>query len=244
MAVLTTPDTSGMSATLARHWNVRVREPGSGDAGWKWIKGINSFNDPVNKTQQDSSDYHSGSWTDSTSTEVGWTLEVGVQRKLDSSGEPDEGVELCRSKQAALGVDDRIEVAWWRSDSLPDSFQGFASVAFVSTGGAPNALQGGTLTFTGKGARNEVAKPTTATVTTISVSPSVATINVGETLELDVTSNAGDDVTAYCSFASSNEARATVDDFGVVTGVATGAAATITATYPGAITDTAAVTVA
>lgn len=242
MAVLTTPDTSALSSTLTRHWNVQVRNPG--DTTWIWIKGITSLSDPVQKTQQDSGDFHAGSWGSQTSTEATWTLEVGLRVTLDASSEPDDGVELCRSKQGSLGVDDRIEVRWWRSDALPDSHQGFASVLYSSAGGDKSSLYNATLTFTGQGARTDPAKPTTATVTTISVSPSIATIAVGETVELDVTADTGDDVTAYCTFASGNEARATVDEFGVVTGVATGAAATITATYAVGITDTAAITVA
>lgn len=242
MAVLTTPDTSNLSATLTRHWNVQVRNPG--DVNWTWIRGITSLSDPVAKTQQDSGDFHSGSWGSQTSTEATWTLELGIRVTLDGSGEPDDGIELCRAKQGALGVDDRVEVRWWRSDGLPDSHQGFASVLYSSQGGDKSSLNTATLTFTGQGARTDPAKPTIATVTSISVSPSVATIGVGETVELEVRANTGDNVTAYCTFASSNEARATVDENGIVTGVATGSAATITATYAVGITDTAAVTVA
>jgi len=242
MATLTTPDTSALSATLARHWNVQVREPG--DTLWTFVRGITNFNPTVSKTRQDSGDAHGGNWGGATSTEATWSVEIGVLRKIDGSGDPDPGVELLRAKDGELGVDERVEVRWWRSDALTDAYQGFANVDFTSPGGDKTALQAATITLNGDGARTAITKPATATVTTISVSPSIATIGVGETLELDVTSNAGDDVTAYCAFASSNEARATVDDNGVVTGVATGAAATITATYPGAITDTAAVTVA
>ncbi|MGV9540928.1 Ig-like domain-containing protein [Nocardia beijingensis] len=76
----------------------------------------------------------------------------------------------------------------------------------------------------------------------ISVTPPTATLAVGEQLQLLVIDNNGYDRTAECTFGSSNTARATVNSSGRVTAVATGTAATITATL-GALTDTSAVTV-
>ncbi|WP_280186289.1 MULTISPECIES: Ig-like domain-containing protein [Nocardia] len=78
--------------------------------------------------------------------------------------------------------------------------------------------------------------------TSISVSPATATLAVGEQLQLVVTDNNGYDRTSECTYGSSNTARATVSSTGRVTAVATGSAATITATL-GALTDTSAVTV-
>ncbi|MEV6432572.1 Ig-like domain-containing protein [Nocardia sp. NPDC051463] len=78
--------------------------------------------------------------------------------------------------------------------------------------------------------------------TSISVTPATATLAVGEQVQLLVIDNNGFDRTAECTYGSSNAARATVDATGRVTAVATGSAATITATL-GALTDTSAVTV-
>lgn len=82
-----------------------------------------------------------------------------------------------------------------------------------------------------------------AAATSINVTPAVATLAVGEQAQLLVIDNNGFDRTAECTYGTSNAARATVSASGRVTGVAVGAAATITATL-GALTDTAAITVA
>ncbi|WP_280393041.1 Ig-like domain-containing protein [Nocardia wallacei] len=78
--------------------------------------------------------------------------------------------------------------------------------------------------------------------TAIEVTPATATLPVGGQVQLLVIDDNGFDRTAECTWASSNTARATVDATGRVTAVATGTAATITATL-GALNDTAAVTV-
>ncbi|MFD4457699.1 Ig-like domain-containing protein [Nocardia sp. NPDC058480] len=77
----------------------------------------------------------------------------------------------------------------------------------------------------------------------INSSPAAASLAVAEVLQLTVIDNNGFDRTAECTWTSSNLSRATVSTSGLVTAVATGAAATITATL-GALTDTSLVTVA
>lgn len=81
-----------------------------------------------------------------------------------------------------------------------------------------------------------------AAATLINVTPATATLAVGDVLQLVAIDNNGFDRTAECTWATSNAARATVTSSGRVTAVATGSAATITATL-GALTDTSAVTV-
>lgn len=81
-----------------------------------------------------------------------------------------------------------------------------------------------------------------AAATSIVVTPSAASIAVGAQLQLLVIDDNGFDRTAECTWGTSNAARATVSTSGRVTGVATGSAATITATL-GALNNTAAITV-
>jgi hypothetical protein len=77
--------------------------------------------------------------------------------------------------------------------------------------------------------------------TSISVSPSAASLLVGEVLQLVVKDNNGYDRTAECTYTSATTADATVSSSGLVTAVAAGSS-TVTATL-GALTDTCAVTV-
>ena len=239
---LVTTDTSDLSATIARNWHVQVREPG--DSTWTFVRGINSFNGaPVSKTRQDSGDFHSGNWGSSTSTEATWALEIGIMRKIDASGEPDPGVEMCRAKDGELGTDEDLEVRWWRSDDLPDAYQGIAGVDFVSGAGDKTALTAATITLTGKGKRNTIAKPSTVAVSAITINPNTAGMVDGQTLDLVVRDQGGNDVTSSCTFATSAPLVAEVGpESGIVTATGTGSA-TITATYPGVTPDTAAITV-
>lgn len=237
---LVTTDTSDLSATLARHWHVQVREVG--DSTWTFVRGITSFNPTVSKTRQDAGDFHSGNWGASTSTEATWSLEIGVLRKLDVDSDPDPGVELLRAKDGELGTDEEVEVRWWRSDGLDDAYQGKASVDFSSAGGEKTALQGATITLAGVGARATIAKPTVSAASSIVARPNTAGLSVGQTLEVEVFDNNGNNVTGDCSFTTSDATKATVGaDSGIVTAIAAGSA-TITATR-GALTDTMAVTV-
>lgn len=80
-----------------------------------------------------------------------------------------------------------------------------------------------------------------STPSSVSVSPSAATLITGEMLQLVVTDSNGYDRTAECTWDSSTPADATVSDSGRVTAVATGSS-TITATL-GALSDTCAITV-
>ncbi|PKV80913.1 Ig-like domain-containing protein [Nocardia fluminea] len=82
-----------------------------------------------------------------------------------------------------------------------------------------------------------------AAAVSINVTPPTATLAVGEQTQMLVIDSNGFDRTAECTYATSNAARATVSASGRVTAVATGSAATITATL-GALNDTAAITVA
>lgn len=80
----------------------------------------------------------------------------------------------------------------------------------------------------------------------ITMTPAAATIAVAGTTQLAVVAQTPEgiqiDVTKECTYSTGNAARATVSSGGLVTGVATGAAATITARYAD-LSDTSAITV-
>lgn len=158
-------DTSDLDVTLARHWGLEVRKELTDP--WLPARGLQSLNPTVSKTRQDGGDYHSGNFTKQIATEASWGLEATFGRQLDATGAPDPGVELLRSVDAELGSDELVYVRWWRTDGLPDSYEGRAGVDFSSAGGEKASLQGATVTFTGYGRRNAVAKPTAAAVNEI-----------------------------------------------------------------------------
>lgn len=164
-APLQPTDTSDLRPTLARHWGLRVRKSTSDP--WTPVRAIQSLNPTVSKSRQDAGDYHSGNFTAQVATEGSWALEVSVGRKLDVNGTPDPGVELLRSLDGELGSAELVYVQWWRTDGLPDSYTGIAGVDFSSAGGEKASLQGATITFTGYGNREAVAKPVAVAVNEI-----------------------------------------------------------------------------
>lgn len=94
------------------------------------------------------------------------------------------------------------------------------------------------------------AQFTAVTITSIFVRPLSGTLAVGNTQQLKCYGNTSDggtiELTTGCSWSTSNSARVTVNNTtnkGLITGVANGAAATITATY-GSLSGTSSITVA
>ena len=84
--------------------------------------------------------------------------------------------------------------------------------------------------------------PTPVSVTGVDVSPSTASIEVGETTTLTATVSPSDASNKTVTWSTSNSAVATVSD-GVVTGVSAGSATITATTQDGGYTDTCAVTV-
>ncbi|QHB37242.1 major tail protein [Gordonia phage Gudmit] len=237
MTVLNHPDTSNLDATLARHWAVQVRKSASDP--WLFVQGLTAVNPTMgDKSRQDAGDMHGGNYTGQVATEASWSLELSLQRKLEA-GEPDPGVELLRSLQGALGGDELVHVRFWRTDELPDSYQGRAGVTFANASGDKAALFGATVTLTGYQGYTTPPKPNTVTASAVVVSPSAATIGIGDNLQLIAKDNTG--ALRRDVAWSSSGAGATVTSSGLVTGISD-AVVTITATLDGH-TDTCAVTV-
>lgn len=163
MAVLNHPDTSALDATLARNWAVQVRKSASDP--WLFVQGLTTVSPTMgDKSRQDAGDIHGGSYTGQIATEASWSLELGLQRKIDAAGDPDPGVELLRSLQGKLGAEELVHVRFWRTDELPDSYQGRAGVTFANAAGDKAALMGATVTLTGYQGYTEPAKPSTVAV--------------------------------------------------------------------------------
>ncbi|EAS0269362.1 hypothetical protein E7939_21965 [Salmonella enterica] len=163
MAILNHPDTSALDATLARHWAVQVRDKASDP--WLFVQGLTGVSPNMgDKSRQDAGDMHGGNYGAQIATEANWSLELTLQRKLDATGAPDPGVELLRSKQGQLGGDELVHVRFWRTDELPDSYQGRAGVTFANAAGDKSSLTGATATLTGYQGYTTPAKPQTVAV--------------------------------------------------------------------------------
>lgn len=163
------------------------------------------------------------SWTFTTEAEPSEVTSVTVTPET-ASIELGGSVQLTATVVADEGIDE--SVTWSSSDE---------AVATVSDAGLVSAVAAGTATITATSVfDNTVAGTADVTVlapavTNVAVTPAPSSVIIGETVQLsvDVTtvSGASEDVT----WSSSDETIATVDQDGLVTGVAIGAA-TITAT--------------
>ncbi|AOE44292.1 major tail protein [Gordonia phage Eyre] len=241
MAVLNHPDTSALDATLSRNWAVQVSPTGAFAGEEMFVQGLTAVSPTMgDKGRQDAGDMHGGGYGAQVATEANWSLELTLQRKL-ADGEPDPGVEFLRSKQGKLGGEELVYVRFWRTDELPDSYQGRAGVTFANAAGDKASLTGATVTLTGYQAYTTPPKPTVGpAATSIKLSPVEVTVDVGGVVQLLVKDNNGANRTREVSFASSG-AAVTVSPTGLVTGVSEDVE-TVTATL-GGLTDTCAVTV-
>ncbi|HJS42319.1 MAG TPA: Ig-like domain-containing protein, partial [Gemmatimonadales bacterium] len=119
-------------------------------------------------------------------------------------------------------------VTWTSSDP---------AIATVSTAGLVTGVAGGSVTITAEseGQSGTAAVTVTIPVASVTVAPATGSVNVGETLALTATPRDanGDPLTGRAvTWASSDDAVATVTEAGLVTGVGEGAV-TITATSEG-----------
>lgn len=163
------PDTSDLDVTLARNWAIQVNTGTIASPVWTWIRGVNSFDAPISDTLQEAGDYDSGQWGAQVSTEKAWVATIGVGRKLDATAAPDPGVEYLRAKGLQVGGLGMAQIRWWRTDGLPDAYQGRGTVNFTSAGGEKTALQGGTITITGYGRLTAIAKPSAVAASEVQI---------------------------------------------------------------------------
>jgi uncharacterized protein YjdB len=141
-------------------------------------------------------------------------------------------------------VNDAPDTVTWSSDA--------EGVATVGDDGLVTGVAAGTATITAT-STFDATKSDSVTVT-VAVAPAVVsvsidqadpTLSIGETATLTATVVAAGGAAQTVDWSSSNEAVATVDEDGVVTGVAAGTAAiTATSTFDGTKSDSVTVTVA
>ncbi|MFC1575920.1 Ig-like domain-containing protein, partial [Gemmatimonadota bacterium] len=169
----------------------------------------------------------------------GWGLPVATVEVSPTSADlqPAETVQLTGTPKAVNGrpLPSR-PVTWSSSDE---------AVATVDGSGLVTAAGGGiaTITATSEGKSGTAAITVTVPVASVEVTPASGTVAVAETLQLTAAPKdaSGNTLDRTVTWSSSDEAVATVDGTGLVSGVVEGTA-TVTATSEG-VTGTASVTV-
>jgi|GEM_PF-969054 len=178
----------------------------------------------------------SGSKTATCTVTVNVAVESVVLNKTTTSIDPGKSETLIATISPSEAT---VKTVTWTSSDT--------KIATVTSGGAVNAIKAGMATITvttadgGYKATCEVT--VNQTVTSVSLDKTTLAINAGDSEELSVNINPSDATDKSVVWVSSNDSIATVDDNGVVTGVAKGTATITVTTISGSKTASCKVTV-
>lgn len=147
-------------SALARKFAIDVNSGTTLAPVWVRLGGVQEFNDPLNPSMEDDSDYDS-EWGSQTKTQLKWQAVIKVVRRHDPSDVTvyDTAQELLRAKSVLFGADGIADVRWYDRNGGPEAYRGQAEVTWQRAGGASTALDTVTITLDGKGAREDITNP-------------------------------------------------------------------------------------
>lgn len=154
---VTQPD----QTTLARKFKLDVNTGTPAAPVWTAVRGRKEFKPNVTPNLEDDSDYDSGGWGSQTKTQLEWTIEVKLARKVSPTSKTtyDTGQEALRTKSRLFGADGVAHIRYYDRDGGAEAYEGYAEVTWVPDGGDTKALELVTVTLTGKGALVEITNP-------------------------------------------------------------------------------------
>lgn len=244
---LNPPDSTGYASALSRDWHAQVNTNWgtSSPANWEWIFGLTTFGPTKTPNLVDDGDIYGGGYDSQIATaQAGTVVMNGIYKGpiVDGQITLPPALLYLRERGANVGYENLAQIRYWRSDAIDIAEQVTGAVQWSDGTEDRRGLFIFNTTLVMRGKPTVIAKPTgPETATSITVSPSAVSIEDGETFELEAFDNLGNNRSGDVVWTSGTPATATVNPFGVVTGVAAGTS-TITATL-GALTDTCAVTV-
>lgn len=147
-------------SALARKFAVDVNSGTTLAPTWVRIGGVMEFADALNPNLEDDSTYDSG-WGSMTKTQLKWqaTLKIVRRHNPDDVTEYDTGQEVVRAKSPLFGGDGVADIRWYDRDGGPEAYRGQAEVTWQRAGGASTVLDTVTVTFDGKGTREDIENP-------------------------------------------------------------------------------------
>lgn len=152
--------TEDLVSTLARKWLLEVNASTTATPDWVQVRGISDFSTSVDSNTEDDSDYDSDGWASTTKTQMSWSLDVTVMRKIGFTSKAyDEGQEILRAAADNFGVDGSVQVRWYDREGGPEAYTGTGSVSYAPQGGKTTDLDSAKITIDGQGARKAVANP-------------------------------------------------------------------------------------
>lgn len=152
--------TEQLVSTLARKFRVEVNTGTTAAPVWTPVRAVMDFKPAVDTNLEDDSDYDGDGWASSVKTQLSWSLEAKLGRKIGfSSGIYDPGQEALRTASTEFGTGGTVEVRWYDRNGGPEAYQGFATVSWEPEGGDTKALDMATAKLTGSGKRRDIANP-------------------------------------------------------------------------------------
>lgn len=246
-APLNPPDSTGYASALSRDWRAQVNTNWgtSSPANWEWIFGLTTFGPTKTPNLVDDGDIYGGGYDSQIATaQAGSVVMNGIYKGpiVDGQISLPPALLYLRERGANVGYENLAQIRYWRADAIDIAEQVTGAVQWSDGTEDRRGLFIFNTTLVMRGKPTTIVKPTgPETATSITVAPSAVSIEDGETFELEAFDNLGNNRSGDVTWSSATPATATVNPFGVVTGVATGTVV-ITATL-GALTDTCSVTV-
>jgi hypothetical protein len=152
--------TETLVSTQASKWTLEVNASGTGTPDWVKVRGISDMSTSVDSNTEDDSDYDSDGWASTTKTQMSWSLDVTVMRKIGfTTRNYDEGQEILRAAADEFGVDGSVQVRWYDRTGGPEAYTGTGSVSYAPQGGKTTDLDSAKVTIDGQGARTKIANP-------------------------------------------------------------------------------------
>lgn len=155
------------ASTLNRMWRLDVNTGTTAAPVWTPVRGRTEFQNALEPTMQDDSDFDSDGWKSQTVTAQSWSLSFKVGRKADGANAAayDAGQEALRSAAGKMGVGNSVHVRWYETTPggpRAEAYDGRAAVSWSPDGGGMDALNMVSVTLTGQGKRNVITNPSAA----------------------------------------------------------------------------------
>lgn len=147
-------------STLARKFAVEVNTGTTAAPVWTKVRAIADLKPAVNTNLEDDSDYDGEGWASETKTQLKWSLEIKVGRKIGfTTGIYDPGQEFLRAAAVQFGQGGTVELRWYDRNGGPEAYQGFGNVSWEPEGGDTKTLDMVTIKISGSGARSDIVNP-------------------------------------------------------------------------------------
>ncbi|WUI02109.1 IPT/TIG domain-containing protein [Spirillospora sp. NBC_00431] len=155
-----TTGTEQLRSTLARKWKLDINTGTVESPVWTPVRAIGELKPNIESNMEDDSDYDSDGWASETKTQMKWSLETKVLRKVGVTSENyDPGQEALRAAADQFGSPGTPQVRWYDRDGGPEAYSGFASVSWEPEGGEAKDLDTVTIKMSGQGKRTTITNP-------------------------------------------------------------------------------------